>query len=73
MSVRTYNLRTHADTGVANQSRAENNPNTLLRNPVPFALESPLHIVMDRETGKPAPLYSDVVASRPSIRLVTSH
>ena len=65
MSVRTYNLRARADAGVANQSRAENNPNTLLRNPMPFAREIPPHLEATRETGEPAPLYSDVVASRP--------
>lgn len=63
---RTYNLRTRAEVGSANQplSRVLNDPIPRRRSPSP-ARDPPPHMTVNpRDPESPAPLYSDVVASR---------
>ena len=63
MSTRTYNLRTRADTGVANQYRTRDEPTVRRFSPSPVRDPPPHMLGRNPATGLPT-LYSDVVASR---------
>jgi Zinc knuckle len=64
MSTRTYNLRTRAEVGPANQSRLQNNPVSRRVSPSPVR-DLPPHLSGNRlPFSSPSALYSDVVASR---------
>jgi hypothetical protein len=64
---RTYNLRTRADAGSVNQFQSQD-ASTLRRAPIisPIPDHRPHVLGSGSLIGSPAPLYSDVVASRNS-------
>jgi hypothetical protein len=66
MSVRNYNLRTRADTGLANQSRVQNSLIPIRRPSTSPRRDAPPRMLGDTlNTGGSAALYSDIAASRP--------
>ena len=65
MSTRTYNLRTRAEAGVANQPRARNESPQRQMTPSPTRDLPPYIVGGYPPVNRPTALYSDVVASRP--------
>ena len=64
MSTRTYNLRTRTDAGVADQQRAPTVSNAT-QAATPLSRDLPPHMLEGHTSpGRPAALYSEVVASR---------